>query len=173
MGIATGFPLISESYSQAYIHRIYIWMSLDMFLCNEGGHPLDQAWLNSVLIPVRERSIDVRSFVKKNCPEMCLSACRANPPEHTRFRELLPSRLEDYSHLRLFERSAHLFSQFVGAKGGVKMDSTAFRAFTRLRIRMYTNELCNKEDAESLRRINHLLHIVAILCVAATCTSNT
>lgn len=61
-----------------------------------------------------------------------LPACSSVPPEETSFRELIPAQVDDYSHLRLFERAAQLFSRFVGARGGVKMGSTAFRTFTRL-----------------------------------------
>ena len=54
--------------------------------------------------------------------------------EDTRFSELLPSRTDAYSHLRVFERCARLYSHFIGVKGGIKMGSSSFRSLTRFEI---------------------------------------
>lgn len=52
-------------------------------------------------------------------------------PKGSCFGELLPSGLGDLAHLRVFERCAQLYLQFVGVRGGVKMGPSAFRTFTR------------------------------------------
>lgn len=51
--------------------------------------------------------------------------------EDTHFTELLPTNVADYSHLRVYERCAHLYNHFNGVRGGIKMGSSAFRSLIR------------------------------------------
>lgn len=114
-----------HGYTHQYFSYVVHKLLLEDLTHTPGSHGrYDMIYCNYLYTTILETSLSICILI------LCCSRS-AELPEDGCFGELLPSRLGEYSHLRLYERSAQLFVRFVGAKGGVKMGSSAFRTFTR------------------------------------------